>query len=116
MSWQVGNYCVETELQAAQATAAANNGVMFSTSAGVVEVMVGNVTETSIQYILRNVSANSQVNRTVIFSAQECQLLTVTDGIQMGWLVGAVWLAAFCLMFLTRALRGDERESSYGNS
>lgn len=74
MNWQVGDYCVETELEAAQATAAAMNGTMYSTSAGVVEVMAGNVTETSIQYVLRNLSANSQVNRTIIYSAQECRI------------------------------------------
>lgn len=116
MSWQVRDYCVDTELEAAQATAAGNNGQVLSTSSGVFNVQVGNVTETSIQYVLQNINTGAQTNRIVPFTAQECRLLTVTDGVQLGWLVGGVWLAAFCLMFLTRALRGDERESSYGHS
>lgn len=116
MSWQVAHYCVPTELAAAQATAAAVNGTAFATSAGVVEVMAGNVTETSIQYILRNMTTQSQVTRTVIYSAQECQLPTVQDGIQLGWLVAGAWIFAFGVMFLTRVFRGEEKESSYGNS
>lgn len=115
MSWQVGDQCFETELQAAQVMAALNNGTMYSTSAGVVEVMVANVTETSIQYTLRNLTSQSQVTRTVVLNAQECQLPTVQDGIQLGWLVAGAWIVAYGVLFLTRALRG-ETSSTYGNS
>jgi hypothetical protein len=74
MNWQVRDYCVETELDAAQATAAGNNGQVLSTSAGVFNVQVGNVTETSIQYVLQNINTGAQTNRIVPFTAQECRV------------------------------------------
>lgn len=115
MSWQVNGVCYPTELAAAHATAALNNGSMYSTSAGVVEVMAANVTDVSIQYVLRNVSNSTQVQRTLILNPQPCELLTVADGIQLGWMVGAAWIGVYALLFLTRAFRG-ETESNYGNS
>lgn len=43
------------------------------------------------------------------------EVLTVEDGVHVGWLIGSAFLAVFAIKFLSRAFRG-ETGGDYGQS
>lgn len=114
MSFQVGNTCYPTAVQAAQATASQNLGLFVSRGGEPFSISVTQVTATEIHYRMDGMTGS--YTHKALFTPMSCNMLTVEDGIAMGWMVGGAWIAAWALMFLTRALRGDQSESSYGHS
>ncbi len=48
-------------------------------------------------------------------SVQASEVLTVEDGVYVGWLIGSAFLAVFAIKFLSRAFRG-ETGGDYGQS
>jgi len=115
MSAQVGNTCYGTDLQAAQAAASAEVGSIVVVGSKAYTVNATSITATSITYQLKEIGGTGIYSSANAFTAVPCQMLSAEDGLQMGWMVGSVWVAVFAVMFLTRGLRMSE-SSSYGNA
>lgn len=115
MTYQVNQACYPSALSAAQAVASSQIGSLVDHGGTVYAVDVSTVSGTLITYSLLPVGGGSAITIAAPYTAQDCQLLDLADGLQLGWLVAGVWLAAFGLMFITRALRG-ETGGDYGNS
>lgn len=87
--------------------------VQHGTSSFIVDVST--VSENSISYSFSPIAGGTTLLITTPYTAQECGLLSLDDGVQMGWMVIAVWIAVFALLFVTRAFRGETGDS-YGNA
>lgn len=107
MPFQVGSACYPTAQQAAQASASAQVGAVVVHGGSAFVVDVGGVADTSIAYRLHPVAGGNPIQITAPYLPQPCNLLQLQDGLQMGWMVAAAWLATYSIMFLTRALRGE---------
>ena len=113
--YQVHQACYPTAAAAAQVSASAQIGSVVQHGASAYIVNVSAVDDVSITYALAPVTGGAALVVVSSYSAQPCNLLTMQDGLQLGWLVGAAWIAAFALLFITRAFRGETNEN-YGNS
>ena len=115
MNYQVGTACYPTPEAAASVSASASLGAMVHRGGDAYSVDASSVNETSITYTLTPITGGVPITTTVPYTAQPCQLLTIQDGLQMGWVVAAAWIGVYCLVFLARALRGETGET-YGNT
>lgn len=115
MNYQVGTACYPTPEAAASVSASASLGAIVHRGGDAYSVDASSVNETSITYTLTPITGGAPITTTVPYTAQPCQLLTMQDGLQMGWGVAAAWIGVYALMFLSRAFRGDT-ESTYGNT
>lgn len=115
MAFQVDSACYESALMAAQSAASKVIGSVVSNGGVSYSVDVVAVSETSISYQFSPVAGGTAFVSVSPFTAQPCNLLTGADGGSLGWMVAAVWIGVYGLLFLTRALRG-ESEGSYGNT
>lgn len=107
MAFQVGSACYPTELQAAQVQASQQVGAIVQHGSAAYVVDLSAVAGDSITYVLNPLGGGTAIASQVPFHAQPCNLLTAADGVQLGWMVAAVWLGAYALMFLGRVLRGE---------
>lgn len=85
-----------------------HSGVLYS-------VNVSSATENSITYTLSPAFGGRAVIHRAPFTAQPCNMLQLSDGLQIGWMVAAAWIAAYATLFIAKALRG-ETGNEYGNS
>ena len=115
MYYQVNDACFPSAISAAQAAASSQIGALKEHGGTLYAVDVSAVTASSITYSLLPVGGGAPVVLVAPYAAQECQLLNLDDGLQLGWMVAAVWLAAFGVMFMARALRGETGDN-YGNT
>ena len=115
MSYQVNQACYPTTLAAAQATATSQIGAVVQQGTELYTVNVSTITGTTINYTFTPLGGGTVLTLASPYSAQECQLLDLADGLQLGWVVVGAWLAAYAVMFMSRALRG-ETGGSYGNT
>lgn len=106
MSYQVGSACYSTATQAAQAAASAQVGAVTSHTSTSYVINAASVDDTSITYTLTPVSGGAPLTVVAPYTAQPCALLTFQDGMQMGWLVAAAWLATFAIVTLRNAVTG----------
>jgi hypothetical protein len=60
----------------------------------------------SITYLLTPVAPGSALSVVAPYSAQPCGLLSGADGLQMGWLIGAAWIATWAIKYIATAVRG----------
>lgn len=104
MAYQVGSACYSTPTQAAQAVASAQLGavVQHGGSAHVVELAA--LSDTGISYALRPVGGGAPITVTAAYQAQPCNLLTVEDGLQLGWAVAGVWIIVYAVLFIARTV------------
>lgn len=115
MSYQVGSACYETTIQAASASASAQVGSLVQISgAPHVAALSGN-TGSVLEWTFVPVVGGPSVVVSAPYTAQPCGLLQASDAVSMSWMVVAVWLAAYSLLFIARAVRG-ETEGNYGNA
>lgn len=42
-----------------------------------------------------------------VYTVDETSPLTITDGVQMGWAVAVVWIAAFAIRFIAGLIRDE---------
>lgn len=105
--WQVGPACYSSPLAAASAAASSQLGAVVVHGSTAYVIDVSSVSGSSIEYALTPVGGGSAITVSSPFTAQECGLLTASDGLVMGWGVAAAWLGAFALLFLTKGLRSD---------
>ena len=115
MAFQVGSVCYPTALQAAQASASSQAGAIVTRGDANYIVDITTVSANSITYKLMPIGLGNIYTGTSSYAAQPCNMLQASDGLQLGWLIAAVWLGAYGLLFVTRALRG-ETGSEYGNT
>jgi hypothetical protein len=117
MGYQAGNYCYATKLEAASVqrwSLGHNSSIVVNGQPALVqyELTDGN----TLGYRVYQMPGGTQIaEATLNYAPPECAFLDVNDGLTMGWLVGGALIAAFSLMFLARALRG-ETGGSYGSS
>lgn len=117
MSFQVGSACYDTATQAAQASASSHVGAVVALGSTAYELDVSAVDDTSITYVLTPIGGGTALTSVTSYTAQPCNLLTATDGLQLSWLVVGAWAAVFVCVLISRSLRmmwagGD----SYGNA
>lgn len=115
MSYQVGQACYPTPESAASASASHSLGSIVQRGDEPYAVNATSVTANTITYTLTPLGGGASITTATPYTAQPCQLLTFGDGLQMGWMIAAAWLAAFGLMFLARVFRGETGDN-YGNS
>lgn len=112
--YQVGAACYSTPTAALQAIASGQTGAIVQHGgAGYIATAAGS--ETGITYTFHPVAGGTPITQSVTLAPEPCGLLTAADGLQMGWLIVAAWVAAFSIMFLARVMRG-ETTSNYGNT
>jgi hypothetical protein len=107
MAFQVGPACYASELQAAQAQASSQVGLITQHGGAAYVVNASAITGSSITYDLRSVDGATTLQVVAPFSAQPCGLLTAGDAVEMGWLIVGAWVTAYAIMFLARAIRGE---------
>lgn len=115
MSYQVGSTCYGTMTEAAQAQASAAIGAIVTQGGNAHSVSTTTIDDTSITYVLTPAAGGTPITHVAPYTAQPCNMLQLSDGIQLGWMVGGVWIATYCVMFIARALRGETGEN-YGNT
>lgn len=115
MNYQVGSACYGTQEQAAQASASSMVGAVVQHGGSAYAVNASSASATAIEYSLSPVGGGTAITISAPYSAQPCGLLTSSDALQMGWMLMAVWVGVYALMFLARALRG-ETGGEYGNT
>lgn len=115
MSFQVDQACFDTALMAAQVSAAKSVGAIVVHGGTAYGVDVSSVSASVINYTFTPVGGGAALTLAQPYTALPCNLMTAADGLSVGWMVGAAWLSAWGLMFLTRALR-DDTGGNYGNA
>jgi len=115
MSFQVGSACYGTAQAAAQSQASAQVGAIVQHGQAAYVVGVSDTSDTSITYVLAPIGGGTSITTIVPYTAQPCNLLTMEDGLQLGWAVAACFLAVFAVLFISRGLRG-ETGGDYGNT
>lgn len=117
MNFQVADTCYSTALQAAQAKASTVGGTLSSAGSNQYVVSVGSVTATSITYNFKLVGGTGATTTTVApYSAQPCNMLSMADGVQIGWMIAAVWIGVYAVLFLARAFSNKHKDDDYGNA
>lgn len=113
---QVGDTCYPSELAANQAIASGEIGRI--TQVGTESYVVDSSTQTAtgITYVLRNVNSTAVITKTFVVTPVPCQALTAADAGSMAWMIVAAWVGVFALLFITRALRGQPNEDTYGTA
>lgn len=107
--YQVGSACYDTLLQAAQAQASTVVGSVVAHGSAAYVVGVSAVSDASITYSLTPFGGGAQLVLEVPNQAQPCGMLMGADGLQIGWMVAAAWIAAYAISFLKRAIPSEER-------
>lgn len=113
---QVGDTCYPSELSAAQAIAAGQIGHITQIGSASYVVDSSTQTATSITYVLRDLASIATVTKTATITPVPCQALTAADAGEMSWMIVGAWVGVYCLLFLTRAFRGESTESTYGTA
>jgi len=115
MSYQVDAACYASALEAAQVSASKSVGSVVQHGSVSYIVDASSVSGSSITYSLYPIGGGASLVTVSPYTAQPCNMLQLSDGLEIGWMVGAAWIAAFAVLFITRALRG-ETVGNYGNS
>lgn len=63
------------------------------------------VSPSSIRYDGERLDGFGSFTKTIEINPAPCTLLDLEDGVYLGWLVAAVWAAAFAIMVLRRAVK-----------
>lgn len=113
--FQVGSACYASAAAANMATASAQSGAVVTSGGTARVITVAAVDHASITYSYHGLDG-STVTQTVQHIPQPCGLLTSADAIELGWEIAVVWISAFAVMFIARALGPFDRDSSYGDT
>ncbi len=113
--YQVGTACYSTATAANQATASSQTGAVVQ-QGGTLYVSVATGTATGIDYALHPLGGGPILGQSIAITPEPCGLLTSSDALQMGWMIAAVWVAAYSVVFLARIVRGETGPDTYGNT
>lgn len=109
--YQVGPACYGTAKAAAQAWASGAQFAPVSIGTSCTGVLRYSVTGTDASPVVSTswtrVSGSCTVpaSTAVQWETHPCQLWTQSDGIQAAWLIAGAWIAAKCVVWLTRAIK-----------
>lgn len=105
MSYQHGGQCFATQAEAWASLAAVQAGSVHAAGSALYVLDVSGVSSSGIAYTLHDMLGGGTVSYTVAPAMQPCALLDWSDGLQLGWSVGAVWLLAAAVLFVLRGAR-----------
>jgi hypothetical protein len=74
-------------------------------------VEAASIGATSITYAFHPVGGGSPLTLATPYNAQPCQLLSMADGLQIGWMIAGAWIGAYCLIKIKDALFTGESEN-----
>lgn len=103
-SFQFGESCYSTAIDAARASSAAEIGKIVEVGAASYVVDVKAVTATSITYRLQNVASTATITKVAAYTAQPCGLLDTADSLVIAWGIAAAWLITAGVMHLRRGI------------
>lgn len=115
MSFQVGSACYPSELAAAAASASSMVGAVVSHAGSAYTVDVSGVTASSVSYTFTPISGGVALVLVAPYTPQPCGLMGAADAVQMGWLVGAAWIAVYCVKFIAGVVRDMANDGSSNN-
>lgn len=104
MAFQVGSACYASADQAAQASASEQVGAVVSHGGAAYVVDVAAAQDASITYRLQPIAGGQPMQLVASYTPQPCNLLQVSDGLTMGWMVASAWIGAYALGFIGRVL------------
>lgn len=115
--YQHGTACYDTAQKANEAQASEVVGSIVQIGSVPHAVNVSGVTDTTIAYVLENLTGSGTYAKTVQVTPQPCNLLQSQDALALGWGVAAAWIAAFCVVFIARIFRDAvNTQNDYGNT
>lgn len=106
MSFQVGSVCYPTAEQAAQASASSQIGSFAQQGNASFVINAATSDAASITYLLTPVAGGTGITIVSPYTPQPCGMLTFQDGLEMGWMVAAVWLVTYGVLMMKDAVRG----------
>lgn len=68
---------------------------------------VSSVTGSSITYEYFPAAGGASILQTVAMVPPPCALLTAADAAEVGWLIGAVWIAVYAIKFLANYFQSE---------
>lgn len=114
MSYQHGQTCYPSATSANLAAAAEVVGSFRQVGSSVYVVDLGSATDNSITYIFRDLNnPELSTSATVSVNPPLCQLPGVSEALELGWPVAAVWLAVYSITFLTRQFSDSIQEMRF---
>jgi hypothetical protein len=105
--YQTGSTCVNDTLAAANYQANQNDGSIVLIGTAQYVTSVTSVSATAIVYKFTNVSSTAVVNKTVTPTFQNCSQLSTVDAAALAWKVVIVWVAAYAIKVIARAVSSD---------
>lgn len=118
-TYQHGAACFPSKSSANSAAAANEVGKIIQTANGPAVVDLIELSDNSITYAIRDLTTSQSTISTVTVNPPECQLMSLDDGLSIGWQIAAVWAAAFALKFLAKYIwleMTTNDGSNYGNT
>lgn len=111
MSVQVAGRCYASEADGLPALCASMGLNVQPVSGGAQSVECSQIVDgTQIQvktgWLANGASSWSFTTKAITPSWQPCALLDYSDGLAIGWGIAAAWIAAFAVMYMSRAARG----------
>jgi hypothetical protein len=106
MSFQHGGQCFSTQVEAWASLAAEQAGSVYSAGSAIFVLDVDAVSASGIAYSLRDMLGSGTVNYVAAPVMQPCALLDFEDGLELGWMVGGIWIIAACILAVARARKG----------
>ena len=115
--FQHGSTCYDTALKANEAAASEVVGSIVQVGTVPHAVNVSAVAETSISYVLENLTGPGTYAKTVQATPQPCNMLQAADALSLGWSIAAAWIGAFCIVFVARIFRDSiNTQNDHGNT
>lgn len=105
MAYQVGDECYPDMTTALDAFAAAKTGQVYTSGTNVFSITAARSGTTGVLFTGTKIAGTgSNWTYTQAMSFPTCQKLTAADGAVVGWLIFAVFAAAFAVRMLRRGL------------
>lgn len=106
--YQHGSTCYESSATVNSLIAASNVGSVVRIGDQTYVLAVSGVTDTSITYeYFPALAGGSSVIQTVAMAPPACALLTAADAVEVGWLIGGVWIAVYAVKFLANYFQSE---------
>lgn len=102
--YQVDQACYPTLQTAIEAICAKTTGQFTMVGTNPYRVDTTFSAPSSITYQGSQLNGTGTFTRTHAITPEPCNVLTTEDGVQLAWLVVAVWVAAFAIIVLRKAL------------
>lgn len=102
--YQVDQSCYGTVQQSIEAIAARVTGSTVQVGSNPYRLDASFVSPSSVSYQGTQLNGTGTFTKTIAITPEPCNALDVTDGVALAWLVVGVWVAAYALTVLRKAL------------